>query len=99
MPAFQNVGLELSFNQKKNNITPSHKEMEIERKNHNWNLNCWILGLISDDMMIMTIFLLFSFERSKILAKLFQIVDPLSPTDHSCEENHFINCLFIIAKS
>ena len=32
MPAFQNVGLELSFNQKKNNITPSHKEIEIERK-------------------------------------------------------------------
>ena len=34
MPAFQNVGLELSFNQKKNNITPSHNEIEIERKNH-----------------------------------------------------------------
>ena len=49
MPAFQNVGLELSFNEKKNNFTPSHKEIEIERKNHNWNLNCWILGLISDD--------------------------------------------------
>ena len=49
MPAFQNVGLELSFNQKKNNITPSQKEMEIERINHNLNINCCILGLISDD--------------------------------------------------
>ena len=31
MPAFQNVGLELSFNQKKNNITPS-----FTKRNRNW---------------------------------------------------------------